>query len=61
MLPELPDGATMETVQRIYFEPQVVATTCLGVTHQLFRKRRFDVCIVDEASQISQVSSPSPL
>ena len=33
--------------------PQVVATTCLGVGHQIFHKRVFDYCIVDEASQIT--------
>ena len=29
----------------------VVATTCLGTKHPLFSQRRFDYCIVDEASQ----------
>jgi DNA replication ATP-dependent helicase Dna2 len=32
---------------------RVVGVTCLGVTHPLFSKRTFDVCIVDEASQIT--------
>ncbi len=38
---------------RIYFQ-KIVATTCLGVNHPLFMKKRFDYCIVDEASQITQ-------
>lgn len=30
-----------------------MATTCLGISHVLFSRRRFDVCIVDEASQVT--------
>ena len=30
------------------------AATCLGVNHPALRKKRFDYCIVDEASQITQ-------
>lgn len=30
----------------------VVGTTCLGIKHAMFSQRRFDVCFVDEASQI---------
>lgn len=41
---------------------RVVGVTCLGVTHPLFSKRTFDVCIVDEASQITlPVSTAQPL
>jgi DNA replication ATP-dependent helicase Dna2 len=39
----------------------VVATTCIGTKHMLFQKRRLDVCIVDEASQISQTMCIGPL
>jgi len=39
-----------------------VATTCLGVSNTaLFSRRTFDVCIIDEASQVSLVSSLNPL
>lgn len=44
---------TIEELQKTYHEPQVVATTCLGVNHALFNSRIFDYCIVDEASQIT--------
>ena len=33
------------------FAPQ--AATCLGVRHPIFRRRLFDYCIVDEASQMT--------
>ncbi|CAG8593896.1 4276_t:CDS:10 [Paraglomus brasilianum] len=39
----------------------VVATTCLGINHWLFHKRRFDYCIVDEASQITLPACLGPL
>ena len=34
-------------------EARVVGVTCLGVNHPLFRTRAFDVCVVDEASQMT--------
>ncbi len=42
------------------FQP-VVATTCLGVTHALFSRRTFDLCIVDEASQVLQPACLGPV
>ena len=44
---------SIEELEEMYMTPQVVATTCLGVNHQIFHKRVFDYCIVDEASQIT--------
>ncbi|GAB7348648.1 hypothetical protein MBLNU459_g7017t2 [Dothideomycetes sp. NU459] len=44
---------SLEEINECYMTPQVVATTCLGVNHQLFHRRVFDYCIVDEASQIT--------
>jgi DNA replication ATP-dependent helicase Dna2 len=38
-----------------------VATTCLGIQHAIFSKKRFDYCIVDEASQITQPVCLGPL
>lgn len=40
-------------LEEMYMAPHVVATTCLGVSHQIFQRRIFDYCIVDEASQIT--------
>ncbi|KAI9801004.1 MAG: hypothetical protein M1825_003538 [Sarcosagium campestre] len=44
---------TVEELHNSYQSPSVVATTCLGVNHAVFRERIFDYCIVDEASQIT--------
>lgn len=32
----------------------VVGVTCLGSSHPLLTKRQFDLCIVDEATQVLQ-------
>lgn len=45
--------STIEELKDSYEKPQVVATTCLGVNHNIFNHRIFDCCIVDEASQIT--------
>ena len=44
---------SIEDVKARYEDSQIVATTCLGVNHNVFSKRMFDYCIVDEASQIT--------
>lgn len=44
---------SLEELKSSWFEPPVVATTCLGINHPIFSQRTFDYCIVDEASQIT--------
>lgn len=44
---------SIEELQAAYEDSQVVATTCLGIGHNIFNQRVFDYCIVDEASQIT--------
>ncbi|KAK4229464.1 hypothetical protein QBC38DRAFT_412457 [Podospora fimiseda] len=59
--PEVQDFVTLaaqpmsspEEIQRAWHKTPVVATTCLGINHPIFNERRFDYCIVDEASQIT--------
>lgn len=50
-------GATVKTsfgeIKSAWHDSPIVATTCLGINHALFRERNFDYCIVDEASQIT--------
>ncbi|KAI4278341.1 MAG: hypothetical protein L6R38_005276 [Xanthoria sp. 2 TBL-2021] len=43
---------SIEEIKKAYSRP-VVATTCLGINHSIFNQKLFDVCIVDEASQIT--------
>ncbi|KAJ1938921.1 DNA replication endonuclease-helicase Dna2, partial [Linderina macrospora] len=59
-----PSNANLSSVHQLdeYFrKAPVVATTCLGVTHPLFAIRKFDYCIVDEASQITLPVCLGPL
>lgn len=44
---------SVEEVKARYEDSQIVATTCLGINHNIFSRRIFDYCIVDEASQIT--------
>jgi DNA replication ATP-dependent helicase Dna2 len=39
----------------------VVAATCLGVRHPVFSRRRFDVCVLDEAGQVPEPTALGPL
>ena len=48
-------------LEQRYFMPQVVATTALSIDHPLFARRKFDYCIVDEASQITLPTCLGPL
>lgn len=54
-------GKSAERFSRLVEDVPVVATTCLGVNHTLLSHRRFDVCIIDEASQIHQLICLGPL
>ena len=48
-------------IDETYMGCQIVATTCMGTNHALFQRRAFDVCVVDEASQITLPTSLGPL
>uniref|UniRef100_A0A8C7Y3M3 DNA replication ATP-dependent helicase/nuclease n=1 Tax=Oryzias sinensis TaxID=183150 RepID=A0A8C7Y3M3_9TELE len=52
---------TLLDLEQLYNKELVVATTCMGIKHPIFTRRRFDYCIVDEASQISQPICLGPL
>ncbi|XP_077997914.1 DNA replication ATP-dependent helicase/nuclease DNA2-like [Glandiceps talaboti] len=55
------DCQSLEELKQLYQSKSIVASTCLGMKHVLFSQRRFDVCIVDEASQINQMVCIGPL
>ncbi|KAJ1895611.1 DNA replication endonuclease-helicase Dna2, partial [Coemansia sp. IMI 209127] len=60
----LPSETRLESVKQYdnyYRKASVVATTCLGVSHPIFTIRKFDYCIVDEASQITLPVCLGPL
>uniref|UniRef100_A0A8V5GJ70 DNA replication ATP-dependent helicase/nuclease n=1 Tax=Melopsittacus undulatus TaxID=13146 RepID=A0A8V5GJ70_MELUD len=48
-------------LEKVYNSQVMVATSCMGVNHPVFVQRQFDFCIVDEASQISQLICLGPL
>ncbi|KAF0043314.1 hypothetical protein F2P81_004651 [Scophthalmus maximus] len=52
---------TPSELEQLYNKELVVGTTCMGIKHPIFTRRRFDFCIVDEASQISQPICLGPL
>ncbi|XP_029354201.1 DNA replication ATP-dependent helicase/nuclease DNA2 [Echeneis naucrates] len=52
---------TLSQLQQLYNKELVVGTTCMGIKHPIFTRRRFDFCIIDEASQISQPICLGPL
>lgn len=52
---------TPSDVHDLYTKFQVVAVTCLGSSHPLLSQREFDICLVDEATQVFQASVIRPL
>ena len=56
MASEVEHLSTVVEIEKLYLSRPVVATTCLGINNPLLCRRRFDYCIIDEASQINQVS-----
>ncbi|KAL9245210.1 hypothetical protein vseg_018886 [Gypsophila vaccaria] len=55
------DIHSVEDIKQKLDEVQVVAVTCLGITSPLLAKKRFDVCIIDEAGQTNLPVSLGPL
>lgn len=53
---------TKQSLEEMYNKPRLVASTCLGINHALFRRRTtFDAVVIDEASQILQPTCIGPL
>ncbi|KAK6443340.1 DNA replication endonuclease-helicase Dna2 [Oleoguttula sp. CCFEE 5521] len=53
--------SSIQEVEELYMGVSIVATTCMSTSHSLFTRRVFDICIVDEASQISLPTCLGPL
>ena len=60
LLAEVPRTSFRE-INEAFMLPKVVATTCLGIDHNIFNERIFDYCIIDEASQITLPVCVGPL
>ncbi|KAJ2880030.1 DNA replication endonuclease-helicase Dna2, partial [Coemansia asiatica] len=60
-LPSEAELLTVKQIDRYFSTAPVVATTCLGVNHPVFTRRKFDFCIIDEASQITLPVCLGPL
>ncbi|WWC63257.1 uncharacterized protein I303_105857 [Kwoniella dejecticola CBS 10117] len=60
-LEAMEQSTNMEQLDKRLMGPPVVAATCLAIDHPLFFKRKFDYCIVDEASQITLPTCLGPL
>lgn len=50
----------VEDVGKLY-ECRVMASTCIGLDIDALRKVQFDVCVIDESSQVLQVEAIRPL
>ena len=53
---------TPEELDLVYSKQQIVAVTCLGAGHAMLSNRRvFDICLVDESTQVLQPAILRPL
>lgn len=52
---------SVDDLAALYEKYQIVAVTCLGSAHVLLSQRKFDYCLVDEATQIFQPTVIRPL
>lgn len=52
---------TVDELEEVYSHQQIVAVTCLGSAHALLSQRKFDYCLVDEATQIFQPTVIRPI
>lgn len=51
-------ACSVEEIRLRLDQVKVVAVTCLGISSPLLANRKFDVCIMDEAGQITLPVSP---
>ncbi|XP_028160734.1 DNA replication ATP-dependent helicase/nuclease DNA2-like [Ostrinia furnacalis] len=52
---------TPEDLEKLYDSMEVVGVTCLGASHAMLSRTTFDMCIVDEATQVLQSTVLRPL
>ncbi|KAH9525419.1 Tripartite DNA replication factor [Bulinus truncatus] len=61
VLTNSPDVKDVRKLKMLYDSFDIIATSSFGINHPIFSQRKFDVCIVDEASQILQPACLGPL
>lgn len=49
---QYPAALSADGFTQLLASVRVVASTCLGLRHPLLARRTFDVCVLDEASQV---------
>ncbi|CAH2986279.1 unnamed protein product [Chilo suppressalis] len=55
------DCNTTKELEQLYDSMEVVGVTCLGANHGMLGRTTFDVCIVDESTQVLQCTVLRPL
>ncbi|KAJ0970838.1 hypothetical protein J5N97_018797 [Dioscorea zingiberensis] len=55
------ETCTVEDIKQRMEQVRIVGVTCLGINHPLLANKTFDVCIMDEAGQITLPVSLGPL
>ncbi|GAB0093773.1 DNA replication ATP-dependent helicase/nuclease [Sergentomyia squamirostris] len=55
------DCSSVEELQKVYDQHPIVGVTCMGSNHPLLAQKRFNACIVDEATQVFQATIIRPL
>ncbi|KAI4500290.1 hypothetical protein M0802_004707 [Mischocyttarus mexicanus] len=52
---------TLKELESVYANKKIVGVTCYSINHMFFENRTFDVCIVDESTQVTQPAILGPL
>ncbi|KAL4232940.1 Tripartite DNA replication factor [Mactra antiquata] len=59
---KLTSGITsVDGLEKFISSQQIVSSSCLGMNHPMFTTKQFDVCIIDEASQVLQPACLGPI
>ncbi|KAK9500162.1 hypothetical protein O3M35_001475 [Rhynocoris fuscipes] len=56
ILEDLGTNISTEMLNNAYAKKKVVGVTCLGCCHPWLERQNFDVCLVDEATQVTQAA-----
>lgn len=54
------ETSSVDVIRQRMEHVRVVGVTCLGINHPLIANKKFDICIMDEAGQITLPVCPYP-